>query len=248
MSAQQPVLKLKHPAGWFAADASFRRALTALSDGAFRLFALICLEADRQTGRFEATYTELAAALGKSKRVIGCYITELETAAICQIRPARNQHARTTFEVHDEFWPYHRVCAPPPADTELEHYIEAIRECCLSLGDLHVGFHPADTAVAKDFYERRIPLGVVRDAMLLGACRKYESWLNGNPPQPIGTLRYFEQIIAEVRNQPLPPGYSRYLCRTLDRYAAAWTASNDASGRARRDPFVPMQQTTEVRP
>src|SRR6266446_5324121 len=216
-------LSLKESSGWFAAGSSFRRALTMLSDGAFRLFALICLEADRQTCCFQVSYTELAKALGKSKRAIGCYVAELETAAVCQITAARNQHGRTEFQVRDEFWPYRRIVhAQPPVDAELEQYIDSVRECCLSLGDIQVGFRASDVSVAKEFYERRIPLGVIQDAMLLGACRKYESWLNGKPTQPIRTLRYFEEIITEVRKQPFPAGYSNHLRRTLKRYATAW--------------------------
>ena len=134
-SAQNEKLSLKESSGWFAAGASFGRALTMLSDGAFRLFALICLEADRQSGCFEASYSELAKALGKSKRAIGSYVAELETAAVCQITAARNQHGRTAFQVRDEFWPYRRIPhAQPSADAELEQYIDSVRECCLGLG------------------------------------------------------------------------------------------------------------------
>lgn len=233
---------LKNPTGWFAAGPAFRQALTLLSNGAFKLFALICLEANRKTGRFEATQKQLAAALSQSKRIIGRYVAELETAAVCRITPARNQYAPTVFEVRDEFWPYHRIPAGPEPpvdpDRELQRYIESIQECYLSLGDVHVGFRPVDRSIAKNLYQRRIPLGFVRDAMLLGACRKYESWLNGKPSQPIQTLRYFEHIIKEVRNQPLPPGYSNYLRRKLDSYAAAWAASDDGSGKTGRAPLA----------
>jgi len=232
-------LSLKESSGWFAAGSSFRRALTVLSDGAFRLFALICLEADRQTGCFEASYTELAEALGKSKRAIGGYVAELQTIAVCEITAARNQHERTAFQVRDEFWPYRRIAhAQPSVDAEREQYIHSVRECYLSMGDIHVEFRPSDVSIAKEWYERRIPLGVIRDAMLLGACRKYQSWLNGKPPQPIRTLRYFEEIITEVRNQPLPAGYSNYLRRTLKRYATAWAAAGGKTGRTQRVPFV----------
>lgn len=68
---------LKEPSGWFAAGASFRRALLTLSDGAFKLFAHLCLEADRRTGRCEAVHAELAKAVGKSRRIVGKYIAEL---------------------------------------------------------------------------------------------------------------------------------------------------------------------------
>ena len=53
--------KLKERAGWFAAGQSFRLALTTLSDGAFKLFAYLCLQADRRTGKFAASHSELAA-------------------------------------------------------------------------------------------------------------------------------------------------------------------------------------------
>ena len=59
--------KLKASSGWFAAGDSFKHALTMLSDGAFKLFAYVSLEADRATGRYEVTQTELARALGKSR-------------------------------------------------------------------------------------------------------------------------------------------------------------------------------------
>src|SRR5262249_2858299 len=93
---QRPALK--QPTGWFAAGASFRSTLMLLSDGAFKLFAYLCLEADRQTGRVETTHRELMAALNKSKRSIGSYIEELQTRRICNVVPAKNQYARTVFE------------------------------------------------------------------------------------------------------------------------------------------------------
>src|SRR5439155_10170606 len=115
-STENERLSLKESSGWFAAGASFRRALTVLSDGAFRLFALICLEADRQTGCFAASYSNLAKALGKSKRAIGGYVAELENTAVCQITAAGNQHGRNLFQILDEVWPNPRNRAgQPPA-------------------------------------------------------------------------------------------------------------------------------------
>jgi len=56
-------LKLKASSGWFAAGVSFKRALSLLSDGAFKLFAFISLEANRGTGHYEATQTDLARGI-----------------------------------------------------------------------------------------------------------------------------------------------------------------------------------------
>jgi len=213
---------LKESKGWFAAGHSFREALTLLSDGAFKLFAYICLEADRTTGSFVATHKELAAGLRKSKRIIGSYAAELERARICRIRPARNQYGRTTFEVCDEFWPYRRneTDAEP---IELRNYIDSIRECYVVLDCTRGSFGAADRTVAKDLYQRRILLDVVRDAMLLGACRKYSSWLNGMASEPIQSLRYFEPVIQEILQQPLAAGYSDYLRAKSKQLGEDWT-------------------------
>jgi len=101
-------LRLKESTGWFAAGKAFRRALALLSDGAFRLFTYICLEADRRNGRIQATHKDLASTLGKSKRSIGTYIAELESKGICLLKPGKNQFAATVFEITDSYWPYHR--------------------------------------------------------------------------------------------------------------------------------------------
>ena len=107
---------LKVSSGWFAAGVSFQRALTVLSDGAFKLFAYVSLEADRRTGRYEATQTDLARVLGKSRRIIGKYIAELERKGICSISSGRNQYARNIFEILDDYWPYNRPSIIEEAD------------------------------------------------------------------------------------------------------------------------------------
>lgn len=211
-------MKLKEPAGWFAAGQSFGQALALLSDGAFKLFAYLCLQADRRTGRFVASQRELATALGKSKRIIGRYVAELQAREICAITPARNQHARTQFEIADAFWPYQRRGQPqdPP---ELREYIESIREIFVGLGCTSGSFGAAEAATAQDLYRRRIPLALVKDAMLMAACRKYDAWNNGILSEPIQSLRYLEPVIAEIQNRPLPPGYSAYLRRKVQQLA-----------------------------
>lgn len=237
-------LTLKEPTGWFAAGASFRLALTLVSDGAFKLFALIAVEANRKTGRFEATQKELAEALAKSKRIIGRYVAELEAAGICHVRPACNQHTRTVFEVAEGFWPYHRIpSVTEPSDAR--DYIDSVRECFLSLG-LTGDFGEADRSLARKFYDCRMPLGVVRGGMLLGSCRKWMSRLHGQSVEPIGSLYYFLPVIAELQREPLPRGYSSYLQHKLDRFTAAWK-----SGQHQRKenggpvPFVEEQQRSD---
>ena len=177
-------LRLKEPHGWFAAGRGFRSSLGLLSDGAFKLFAYLSLEADRHTGRLAATHKELASGLGKSKRIIGSYVGELKEKGVCNFYPAKNQFGATVYEISDGYWPYHRM-TPCLESPEEKSYIESVRDCYEGLGYVTAKFGAAEIETARQMQKRALPLAVIRDAMLLGACRKYSSWLNGAAPEPI---------------------------------------------------------------
>jgi hypothetical protein len=217
-------LSLKEPTGWFAAGQSFRKALALLSDGAFKLYVYLCLEADRRTGRVQATHKGLAMALGKSKRVIGTYVAELEAEGICIVKAGKNQFEGTTLEISNDFWPYHRTanCSESP---EQEVYVESVRECFLALGCGSGKFGAAETTATRNMQKRGIPLAVITEAMLMGACRKYGSWFEGQALEPIRSLAYFEPLIAEIQEKPFPPGYSGYLRKKVKQLATAWNES-----------------------
>jgi hypothetical protein len=227
-------LNLKQTAGWFPAGDTFRKALAILSDGAFKLFSYLCLEADRRTGRFQATHKELALAIGKSKRAVGSYIAELEARGICSVAPGKNQFAHTTFEIADSYWPYRRSddC---PESPEQKAYVESVRICFLSLGCGTGKFGVTDAADARDLQQRGIPLVVIEEAMLIGACRKYSSWFEGNALEPIRSLRYFEPLIVEIQKEPLPSGYPAYLREKIRKLAALWDEQAKSSSQARKE-------------
>jgi hypothetical protein len=218
-------LTLKQATGWFAAGDAFRKALSLLSDGAFRLFAYLCLEADRRTGRTRATHQQLAAALGKSKRAIGIYVAELEAQGLCHVKAGKNQFSGTIIEISENFWPYHRTAIGSAESPEQKSYVDAVREYFLALGCVSGKFGAAETAAAKDLHRRGIPLAVIQLAMLIGACRKYTSWFEGRAPEPIRTLGYFESLIAEIQEKPFPPGYSAYLGKKVRQFDELWKES-----------------------
>lgn len=236
-------LSLKQTTGWFPAGDAFRKALAILSDGAFRLFAYLCFEGDRRTGRFQATHKELALAMGKSKRAIGSYIAELEARGICHVSPGKNQFAHTSFEISDSYWPYRRSddC---PESPEQKAYVESVRTCFLSLGCGSGKFGAADAADARDLQRRGIPLVVIQEAMLMGACRKYSSWFEGNALEPIRSLRYFDPLIAEIQNEPLPSGYPAYLREKIRKLAALWDEKAKSSSQIRNEQDQPPSRET----
>jgi len=238
-------LSLKQTTGWFPAGDAFRKALSILSDGAFRIFSYLCLEAERRTGRFQATHKELALAMGKSKRSIGSSIAELEARGICNVRTGKNQFAHTTFEIADSYWPYHRTsCTVSP---EQETYVDAVRKRFLELGCGNAQFGAIEIAAARDLQRRGVSLAVVEDAMLLAASRKYMSWFEGNALEPIQSLDYFNDVIAEIQNKPFPPGYSAYLRKKVGEFADSWSAAFKTGKAAKRAgcPTIPSKEIVQ---
>jgi hypothetical protein len=236
-------LRLKQTTGWFPAGDPFRKALVILTDGAFRLFAYLCLEADRRTGRSQATHKELALTLGKSKRAIGSYVAELEARKVCSVNPGKNQFAHTTFEISDSYWPYRRS-EDCPESPDQKAYVESVRACFLSLGCGSGKFGAAEASDARDMQRRGIPLTVIEEAMLLGACRKYGSWFEGRVSQPIQNLRYFDQLIVEIQKEPLPPGYPAYLREKIKQLAALWCEAVKSGSEARKGGDQPPSRET----
>lgn len=241
-------LRLKQPCGWFAAGDAFSRALICLSDGTFKLFAMLCLRADRYTGYVQASQTELARALGKSRRAVGSYVAELERKQVCHIKQGPNQHARTSFEICEEYWPYVRVetwqptpkskatqlkehcptIATDPGPDAAHSYVASVRASFLAIGCGSGRFSASDERVASQLEKSGVPLDTVEDALVLGSVRKYGSWLSGSHSPPVGSLKYFEPLIQEVQQQPWPGGYREYLRSKHRQFAKRWSEIADA--------------------
>jgi hypothetical protein len=228
--------RIKERGNWIAAGDGFREAVRVLSDGAFRLFAYLSLQADCRTGRVVTTYKALAAALSKSKRAIGVYAAELNEKGVCKVRRGENQYSATSFEIGDNYWPYEREAPGEACDSG--NYVAAVRNSFLALGCTRAGFSAADARAARELERQGVALQVVDDALLIGACRKYASWLEGRESAPIGSLKYFSSVIAEVQSQPFPPGYGSYLSRKVKKLAATWARQNRSTTppRRREDP------------
>jgi len=60
-------LTLKHPAGFFAAGCEMQDALGLLSDGAFKIFVYVCLNADRRSAQLRFRMAELARATATAR-------------------------------------------------------------------------------------------------------------------------------------------------------------------------------------
>jgi len=217
-------LRLKKATGWFPADESLLEAMRLVSAGAFRLFVFLCLKADRHTGTYSAGCRPLALATATSKNSLRKYVVELETSGLCSITPTGGPRSGTTFRINPEFWPYQSV----EDDSNGAHpdvYVAAVRKRFLALGCTTGRFGPSEERQARELEGRGVRLQVLEDAMLVGACRKYVSWLNNGSSAPIASLRYFEPLIEEVQERPFAADYRDYLRTEVKKLAGLWSQS-----------------------
>jgi hypothetical protein len=184
-----PRLVLKQSTGWFAAGWAFADAMTTLSDAAFKLFAWLCLNADRHTGRIRITVAETAEALGKSAREIETAGNELVERGVCR------RGLDLEWEIADRYWPYEKQ---PPASRP-DAYVVQVRKLLSEPACIRCRFSAADEKLARDLYQRGVSLAQVEHAIRLGCARKYATLL-ANPvaAMPIASLSYFTAVIDEV--------------------------------------------------
>jgi Helix-turn-helix domain len=219
-------LRLKKPNGWFPAGEGFLQAMTQLSGGAFKLFVFLCLNADRQTAAYTVSQRSLASAIGKSKPATEEYIAELKTKGFCSVRPSRIPYVGTSFRINEKYWPYQSANGTN-AESDSGDYVNTARDLFLGLGCTSGRFGPPEAGQARNLEKRGISLQELEDAMIVGACRKYVSWLNNGPSDSIASLRYFESLIEEIRERPFPPGYRDYLRMEVKKLAGQWQRARD---------------------
>jgi hypothetical protein len=226
-TSQHRPLRLKDSTGWFPAGKTLLNAMTLVSDGAFKLFVFLCLNADRPSATYAASSYRLATAIGKSRHSVEAYTAELKAKGLCSVIPSRVPYIGTTFQINPQYWPYQSDSNAPNAETS-SPYVDSVRNSFLALGCTSGRFGPADQCQAQDFQQENIPLSVVEDALLIGACRKYISWLNHGPNEPISSLRYFQPLIEEVQERPFPSGYRDHLRRELEKLSSLWRQQADS--------------------
>lgn len=214
-------LRLKKPNGWFPAGENFLQAMTQLSGGAFKLFVFLCLNADRQTAAYTVSQRSLASAIGKSKPATEEYIAELKTKGFCSVRPSRIPYVGTSFRINEKYWPY-QSANNGAVEEDSNGYVNAVRDLFLGLGCTSGRFGPPEAGQTRNLEKRGISLRELEDAMIVGACRKYVSWLSNGPSDPIASLHYFEALIGEIRERPFPPGYRDYLRMEVKKLSEQW--------------------------
>ena len=212
-----PRLVLKQSTGWFAAGWTFVEAMTTLSDGAFKLFAWLCLNADRHTGRIRITAEEIAQALGKSAIEIQSASDELVQQGVCR------RSLDLEVEIADRYWPYEKQLS----GSGPQEYVAQVRKLLCEPACVRCRFTAADEKMARDLYQQGVSLAQVARAIWLGCARKYATLLaNQATPAPIASLRYFAAVIDEVVAETnTSDTYWSYIRRKASALEQEWTRS-----------------------
>ena len=228
-------LILKNPRGWFAAGAEVEKALGVLSDGAFKLFIYICLNARRDTGVLEMSQTSLARNLEKANGTIRRCLREIETAGICHAHYDRSPFGRGFVKIDPAYWPYRTAVEDATNDTAAE-FVQEIRKLLNARACVRPSFSTADEILARQWHERGVSLERIERAILMGCARKYVSWRNNQSVAPVGSLKYFEPILEELAETPkVDPEYWGYLRSRIDRMERLWIEAHRRAGEPGND-------------
>jgi hypothetical protein len=224
-------LILKQPTGWFAAGREVAQALVLLSDGAFRLYMHLCLEADRHTGRVRIEPAALTRILRKDATSIEAGLEELQHHGVCE-------HRADQVEIRDRFWPYQKQVTMAAGPPEVEFLLQA-RVAFLAPACVRSTFTAADEKLAHNLCRSGVTLEQLRRAIWLGCARKYVTLLNGQSQVPITSLAYFASLIKEVSQPQIPISYWDHVRRRMDEMEKRWlqkansvTATNAGSASA----------------
>lgn len=207
-------LRLKQPSGWFAAGREVAQALSLLSDGAFKLFLWICLNADRRLGAMRIDHAETARVLTRTEAQIAESLHELFLKEVCQ------GTAAGAIRITDRFWPYQR------APTSQEHetptaYVSQLKRLFLARRCVRSTFTAADEDLAAQLYHRGLSLQDAEHAIMLGSLRKYVALINHGRGTPITSLRYFTALFEEVKSE-IPCGYWAHVARRVQQVEQQW--------------------------
>ena len=218
---------LKNPRGWFAAGAEVQKTMTLLSDGAFKLFIYLCLNARREDGVLEASQSDLARALKKATGTIRRSLGEMQTAGVLSHTPfSNNPHGHAVIRIAEAFWPYQTLEQSSVPLDSADAFVTEVRKLLQSRACVQASFSVADEILARRWLANGISLEQIEQAILLGCVRKYVSWRNNSAQGPIASLHYFESVLEEINRQKIAPDYWDYLRTRLRRMEKLWLESH----------------------
>jgi hypothetical protein len=85
------------------------------------------------------------------------------------------------------------------------HYVDEVIRLYRATPTVLGHVRRADRVLARRLFEQRIPIHVVRDALILGAARRVLHNGFSSPMPPVRSLHYFLPLVRDILDRP--PGY-----------------------------------------
>jgi hypothetical protein len=98
-------------------------------------------------------------------------------------------------------------------------YVNTVLTLYVDLSDTPLRASVPDQRHAHSWFDRGVPLPLVETALLLAILRRTARPLGVTPLPKIRSLAYFQPVIEELLENPVPPGYLQYLRLKLRRIA-----------------------------
>jgi hypothetical protein len=90
-------------------------------------------------------------------------------------------------------------------------YVAAVLTLYVDLPHTPLRSSAQDQWLARRLYEQEVPLSLVESALLLASLRRLFRPVDLPPLPAIRSLAYFQPVISELQQNPLPDGYLHYL-------------------------------------
>lgn len=90
-------------------------------------------------------------------------------------------------------------------------YVAAALTLYVDLPDTPLRASVADQRQARIWFDRGVALEVVETALLLACLRRKVRPTDVPPLPPVRSLAYFQPVVEELLNHPVPSGYLQYL-------------------------------------
>jgi hypothetical protein len=116
--------------------------------------------------------------------------------------------------------------APVP-DSATASYVAAVLAMYLGLPETPLRPSAQDQRLARQLYDRSVPLRLVESAFLLASLRRLVRPADVPPLSPIRSLAYFQPVIEELLSHPVPENYLDYLRLKLRHAASSKTTSTE---------------------
>lgn len=100
-------------------------------------------------------------------------------------------------------------------------FVAAVLNLYLDLPDTPLRASAQDQWLARRLHEQGVSLSLIESALLLASLRRLFRPRDLPPLPPIRSLAYFQPVITELQQNPLPDGYLDYLRLKLRNAATA---------------------------